>query len=60
MKLLISCLLSVSEEESATCHVRPRRGGQGLEFSLFWLFVLDLRYAITPLDHPHKGNLKKL
>lgn len=59
MKLLISCLLSVSEEESATCHMRPRRGGQGLEFSLFWLFVLDLRYAITPLDYPHKGNLKK-
>ena len=58
MKLLISCLLSVSEEESATCHVRPRRGEQGLEFSLFWLFVLDLRYAITPLDYPHKGNLK--
>ena len=52
MKLLISCLLSVSEEESATCHVRPRRGGQELEFSLFWLFVLDLRYAITPPGLP--------
>lgn len=61
MKLLISCLLSVSEEESATCHMRPRRGGQGLEFSLFgYVFVLDLRYAITPLDYPHKGNLKNI
>ena len=56
MKLLISCLLSVSEEESATCHMRPRRGGQGLEFSLFWLFVLDLRCYNPPLDYPHKGN----
>ena len=51
MKLLISCLLSVSEEESATCHMRPRRGGQGLEFSLFWLFVLDYD-AITPPGLP--------
>ena len=52
MKLLISCLLSVSEEESATCHVCPRRGGPGLEFWLFWPFVLDLRYAINPPPPP--------
>ena len=55
MKLLISCLLSVSEEESATCHMRPRRGGQGLEFSLFWLFVLDLRCYNPPWTTLIKG-----
>lgn len=48
MKLLISCLLSVSEEESATCHVRPRRGGQGLEFFV----ILAIRFGFTICYNP--------
>ena len=42
------------------CHVScaSSQGRTGVRIFVIWLFVLDLRYAVTPLDYPHKGNLK--